>query len=194
MLTCYIRNDFDDENVVSLYSILILPVTFVMYSIYAFIQVFKLRKVRYNKDFKNAIIKYLIYSALFLFFYTPTIILYVASINKAVYIKYTFFSWFSYLCSLANILVNLVLSIFRILEGYVKFEINFLCPKKDNLEESFMTEADQENNLLESDGEGSRKRFQTFISDNNSMTLVPRKKATSLEQIHAGNMKGVFYY
>jgi hypothetical protein len=191
MLTCFIRNDFDDGKFLSVYSILIFPVVFVSYSIYAFIRVFKLRKVRYNHEFKIAIIKYLIYSALYLAFYSPTVILYIVTINQAVYIKYTFFSWFSYLCALSNLLVNLILSIYRIIEGYVKFDIKNFFVKSDTLESECSSQIDQEAVLIEeTEGLDGSKRFGTVVSET-SILQTRFRKGTLLAQIHAGNVKGV---
>jgi hypothetical protein len=120
MLTCYIRNDFKEwKKDVPVYCILLIPVLYVIYSIYAFISILTKRNVKTNKSFKMAVIKYLIYSALYIIFYFPTIILYLVSVDQTIFQK-TFLSNFSYICSLGNITINLALCMYRIFEGYVK--------------------------------------------------------------------------
>jgi hypothetical protein len=148
MLTCFIRNNFDDDSskFFALYTILLVPCVYLIYSLYAFIRVFQKRKVKTDKEFKLAIIKYLIYSALYIIFYFPTIILYFLTINKDIYEK-TNLSYFSYFCAIANISVNLVLCVFKILEGYVKFEWN---PIKNLLEDSIFTNSDSKDPLINS--------------------------------------------
>ena len=84
MLTCFIRNKYEPNEwgkIISLWTLLFIPFVCFGYSIYCFIMIFKKRKIQDNKDFKLVIIKFLIYSALFIVFYFPTPLLYTATVN-----------------------------------------------------------------------------------------------------------------
>jgi hypothetical protein len=120
MLTCFIKNDFiDPSKDMAVYALLTIPLCFVIYSFYAFVKIFQKRKVQTDRDFKVAILKYLMYSILYILFYFPTIILYVVSINQRTP-EGTALSQFSYYCTISTISVNLALCLFRIFEGYVE--------------------------------------------------------------------------
>jgi hypothetical protein len=188
MLTCFIQNDFEQINQeLAVYSILIIPLIFLIYAVYAFIKVFRIKKVKFNKDIQIKMVRYVIYSGLYILFYFPTIILYFVTINQTTFEKYTFNSWFAYLCTLFNIMINLFLSIFRICEGYVQF------PKKlllcffinPNVYE------DVEANLLnETTGVSlDETRINRKISNQ-----LRSRGTTTLSFLHDDNIRDVLYF
>lgn len=137
------RNSFPNENKsISVYSILAVPSIYLVYAIYSFVKVFRQRKVQVHYEFRLAVIKYLIYSLLYIIFYFPSIILFLITVNKEIK-EGTFVSWFSYYCSLAYISINLVLCVFRIGEGYVKCNWKAFFVHQE-LDESLMTEGGNE--------------------------------------------------
>lgn len=161
MLTCYIKNNFHETGKdISVFSILITPIVYIVYSIFTFITVFKRRKVQTDRQMKNAIFKYLIYASMYIFFYFPSIILYIVTINHSIQSN-TFFSWFSYYCSLATISINLVLCIFRILEGYVKCDWKAFIMNQ-SLDETLVTE----NNDIINDEENPAEKFYDNTKSN----------------------------
>jgi hypothetical protein len=144
MLTCFIKNNFNNPNKdVAVYSILPLPLLYIFYAIYAFVQIFRRRKVQTDREFRVAVLKYLIYSLLYMIFYYPTILFFVISVNAEIELN-TGLSWYSYFCSLSTISINLVLCLYRILEGYVKCDWKAMMVHQD-LDESLMTEDSFEN-------------------------------------------------
>jgi len=64
--------------------------------------IFKKNKIQENRDFKLVMIKFLIYSGLFILFYLPTPILYLATINKNI-TKGSSAAWFSFVYYIVNI-------------------------------------------------------------------------------------------
>lgn len=135
MLTCFIKNSFADEpgKIVGLYLTLSLPFLYVFWCIYTFISIFKKRKINRDRQVKISTIKLLIYSLLYIIFYFPTFILYIFTVNQNIH-KNTFLSWLSYYCSLSNMSVNLVLSVGRILDGYVSCSWSIFFTKAENEE------------------------------------------------------------
>lgn len=153
MLTCFINNYFDDDpgKLVGLYCTLTLPFIYVVWCIYTFVNIFKKRKIQNIREVKISTIKLLILSLLYIIFYFPTFLLYLLTINTKIYPS-TFYSWLSYYCSLSNMCVNLVLSIGRILEGYVKCSWNFILNYDNQLqEEKLVIDSEEENEYIDDD-------------------------------------------
>jgi hypothetical protein len=186
MLTCFIRNNFRETSKdIAVYSILLFPLIYVIFSIYTFIRVFRHRHVSGDSELKSAVVKYLIYSLLYIVFYFPSIILYLLSINQNIP-KETFLSWFSYFCSLATISINTALCLFRILEGYVKCHWKALFVHQ-KLDESLMSEAQEEEIINE---------VKIPINDSNAGALIRSgsmriRKLTSWKRISVEIIKGV---
>lgn len=173
MLTCFINNNFNDPTKkVAVYSILILPTVYVVYSIYSFVNVFKHRKVKNDYDFKIAVVKYMIYALLYIVFYFPSIILYVISINSDIN-EYWFLRWFSWVCSLATISINLALCLFRIIEGYVKCHWKALVFHQD-LDQSLMTKTHEDHSPLHDTDSQEERNPSIFVQGKieNDLTLV----------------------
>jgi len=108
MLTCFIRNRYDPDDwlkIISLWALLLLPAVCFGYSIYAFIMIFKKRKIQENKDFRLVMIKFLIYSALFIVFYLPTPILYAVTVNRDIQPS-SVSAWFSFVNPLFKYNIN----------------------------------------------------------------------------------------
>lgn len=96
MLTCFIRHEIKDPGqYISMFSLLIVPVVYLIYYIYAFVSIFRKYLVQSNKEFKILIIKYLFYSLVYVVFYFPIFLLYNLSLNIQIS-KNTNMSWFSY--------------------------------------------------------------------------------------------------
>ena len=187
MLTCFIRNNFRETSKdIAVYSILLFPMVYVLYSIVTFIRVFRHRHVAGDSELKTAVVKYLIYSLLYIVFYFPSILLYVLSINQNIP-KETFLSWFSYFCSLATISINSALCLFRILEGYVKCHWKALFVHQ-RLDESLMTEGPEEEIIND---------LKLPINDSIKDSLTMRtqsmrvRKQTSWKRISCEIIKGV---
>ena len=128
MLTCYIKNDFESDNV-KMYSILILPLFYIINTIFLFVKLYNTRAAIKISESRNEILKFLTYSLFYAVFYFPTIILYIITIGKTV-ISPTNISWFAYFCYISNISMNLGLSVLRIFQGHVS--INIISPDFDN--------------------------------------------------------------
>jgi len=143
MLTCFIRNKFENnDKLVSIYGILIAPIFYLIYSIYTFVKIFRHRQVKADSELKIAVVKYLIYSLLYIVFYFPSIVLLIITINYDL-VEGGWLRWFSYFCCIANVSVNLVLCLYRIGEGYVKCHWKAFFVNAD-LHESFVTESSRE--------------------------------------------------
>jgi hypothetical protein len=183
MFTCYIRNDWiDSTKVISVYSILLIPVSFMIYAIYIFVKILKHRRVKCNQELQNKMVMYLVYSLIYLVFYSPTIVLYILTINEDKYDKYTPLSWYTYICTIMNISVNLILSLFRIFEGYLTFprflKFFFLWNDSDSLS--------GENLINNSFSESS------YGKENERLSVVQRKRnITRFSSVHMNNMKDV---
>lgn len=117
MLTCFIKNNYvnDATKINATYFILGVPIIYIIYFIYIFINIFRLRKIIVNIDVKISAYKLLIYGIILIISYFPTIFLYLVTINKEISSP-SFYSWLSYYCSLTNISVNLITGIGRALE------------------------------------------------------------------------------
>lgn len=84
MLTVFISNKYEENDwgkIITLWLLFTLPVLCFGYSIYAYIMIFRKRKIQQNVEFRVVIIKFLIYSALFIVFYIPTPILFLITKN-----------------------------------------------------------------------------------------------------------------
>jgi hypothetical protein len=137
MLTCFIKNyQYDGNQYVALYSLLLLPVLYSIYYIYAFWNIFQMYRVQTNTEYKKLIIKYLIYSLMYMIFYFPIIILYMITINDTQIYEEKATRWWAYVllffkikyCSIFTIIINPILAIMRIIEGYVKFSFKAIMP------------------------------------------------------------------
>lgn len=96
MLTCFIRHDISNPGqYISMSSLLVVPLGYLGYYIYAFVMIFKKYKVQTNKEFKQLIIKYLIYSLTYMIFYFPIVLLYFLTMNKNITDTPTL-RWFAY--------------------------------------------------------------------------------------------------
>ena len=96
MLTCFIRQKINEPGqYFSMSSLLLVPFAYLGYYIYAFIIIFKKYKVQQNKEFKVLIIKYLIYSLIYMIFYFPIILLYLLTINRSIK-ESPALRWFAY--------------------------------------------------------------------------------------------------
>jgi hypothetical protein len=185
MLTCYIRNDWSETSkIMSVYSILLIPITFLCYAICIFVKILKHKRVKYNKDLQFKMIRYLIYSLIYLVFYSPSIVLYILTINQEKYEKNTFLSWYIYICTILNISVNLILSLFRIFEGYLTFprflKFFFLWNDSDSVsDESLLNES----GFMES---------MSTMKENERLEILQRKRnMTRFSTVHLDNMKDV---
>ncbi len=189
MLTCFIRNQYEDNEwgkIITLWCLLILPILCFGFSIYAFIKIFRRRKIQENKEFRLVMIKYLIYSALFIVFYFPTPVLYTTSVNGNIQEK-SHRSWFAFViivynikfCVLGNVTINVVLSLFRIIEGYVRFDWKAFCFHKDldggdvenrraTLTEVLVTDPD----ISSESSHDKRKRPTSFKSKFNILSIT----------------------
>lgn len=112
-----------------MYSILILPLFYILNTIFLFIKLYNTRAAIKISESRNEILKFLIYSLFYAVFYFPTIILYVITIGNTV-VSPTNTSWFAYFCYISNISMNLGLSILRIFQGHVS--VNIISPDFDN--------------------------------------------------------------
>lgn len=96
MLTCFIRHNIQKPGqYFSMSTLLIVPVVYLGYYIYAFVVIFRKYKVQANKEFKILIVKYLIYSLIYILFYFPIILLYLLTMNKDISTEYDL-RWFAY--------------------------------------------------------------------------------------------------
>ena len=96
MLTCFIRHDLSQPGqYISMISLLVVPVVYLGYYIYAFVVIFQKYRVQSNKEFKLLIFKYLIYSLIYMVFYFPIIFLYILTINQNI-TKKPVLRWFAY--------------------------------------------------------------------------------------------------
>ncbi len=184
MFTCYIRNDWiDSTKVLSVYSILLIPVSFLIYAIYIFVKILKHRRVKCNQELQNKMVMYLIYSLIYLVFYSPTTVLYILTINESKYDKYTPLSWYTYVCTIMNISVNLILSLFRIFEGYLTFprflKFFFLWNDSDSVS--------GENLIDQSFSESSSAKERERIS-----SIERKRNFTKFSSVHMSNMKDVY--
>ena len=128
MLTCNINNFSTTDkrgevhDSVKVFSILILPLFYIISTIYLFIKLYKSRAAIKINESKEEIYKFLAYAFIYALFYFPTILLYIITINEEMTAS-SFYSWFGYYCFIFNISLNLVLSIIRIFQGHVKISI-----------------------------------------------------------------------
>ena len=96
MLTCFIRHDIKDPGqYIAMSSLLSVPAFYLCYYIYAFVSIFKKYNVQSNKEFKVLIIKYLIYSFMYMIFYFPIILLYIFTVNVNI-TENRVLRWFAY--------------------------------------------------------------------------------------------------
>lgn len=134
MLTCYINNFStnakrrESHDSVKVFSILILPLFYIISTIYLFAKLYKSRAAIKISESKKEIYKFLAYAFIYALFYFPTILLYIITINEEITAS-SFYSWFGYYCFIFNISLNLVLSIIRIFQGHVN--INIISRKED---------------------------------------------------------------
>jgi hypothetical protein len=184
MLTCFIRNNFNNDTGknIGVYTISLVPLLYLGYCFYAFVIVFKKRKVQNDPEFKLAVIKYLLYSTLYILFYFPTIILNLVTINVNIQ-EETPLSYFSYLCSIANISINLALCGFRIVEGYVKFDWKLFLFRND-LDETLLS---QDNELLPAE---RRDTINTIKSKSRSYSGVRNQRGKTWGKLSAEIIKG----
>lgn len=186
MLTCFIRNNFRETSKdIAVYSILLFPLIYVIFSVITFIRVFRHRHVSGDSDLKNAVVKYLIYSLLYIIFYFPSILLYILSINQNIP-RETFLSWFSYFCSLATISINTALSLFRILEGYVKCNWKAILVHQ-KLDESLITDSQEEeiiNDIVVPVNDSAKDSLMRSAS-------MKLRRGTSWKKISVEMIKGV---
>jgi hypothetical protein len=128
MLTCNINNFSTTDkraevhDSVKVFSILILPLFYIISTIYLFIKLYKSRAAIKINESKKEIYKFLAYAFIYALFYFPTILLYIITINEEMTAS-SFYSWFGYYCFIFNISLNLVLSIIRIFQGHMKISI-----------------------------------------------------------------------
>jgi len=184
MLTCFIKNDFTNPGKeVALYSLLLVPLLYVIYAFYAFVIIFKKRKVAADKEFKIAILKYLLYSILYILFYFPTIILYVFSIGQNISPSTTL-SYFSYFCTLSTISINLVLCLFRIMEGYVKCHWKALFINQI-LDDSLLSDDQSEYNP------DTRKSSMVDEGKETSINIPPKSNLSLWKKLESDMIKGV---
>jgi hypothetical protein len=128
MLTCFIRYEITNPGqYFSMSSLLIVPIFYLIYYIYAFVKIFQKYRVQQNKEFKHLIIKYLIYSLTYIIFYFPIILLYLITMNKDI-TETPVLRWFAYYCTIFLIIINPILCILKILEGYVKCQLKAILP------------------------------------------------------------------
>ena len=187
MFTCYIRNDWGETSkVMSVYSILLIPIVFLIYAIFIFVKILRHKRVKYNKELQNKMIMYIIYSLLYLIFYSPTVVLYFITINENQYEKYTFLSWYTYICTMLNISVNLLLSVFRISEGYLTFpktlKFFFFWNDSDSSGENLLDESGF------SDTSSVRKESVRLES------IHRKRNVTRFSSVHMSNMKDVKFF
>jgi hypothetical protein len=127
MLTCYIKNFSTNReknatiDTFKLYPLIFLPLFYIASFIYLFFRIYKTRNAILCSERKREIIKFLIYSIIYGFFNFPTIILYIITVGKNLEPN-TFLSWFAYYCFLANISINLILSVLRIFQGHINID------------------------------------------------------------------------
>lgn len=145
MLTCYIKNystiqqTNDTTDLIKIYSILIMPLFYIVSTIYLFVRLYKSRLAIKKHEFRREIYKFLAYAFIYAIFYFPTILLYIITINKQIE-RSTVYSWFSYFCFHANLALNAILSIFRIFQGHTS--INFIGNfQEENSQVSFLNES-----------------------------------------------------
>jgi len=134
MLTCYINNystnkerDAIHDNF-KMFSILVLPLFYIISSIFLFVRLYKSRAAIKINESKKEIYKFLAYALIYSIFYFPTIILYLATISKEIKNKDkgdepTFLSYFAYFCFISNVSLNFVLSVLRIFQGHISIDL-----------------------------------------------------------------------
>jgi hypothetical protein len=147
MLTCYVknfstnRNQKDDIESLKLYPLIVLPLFYIASTLYLFIRIYKTRNAILCLERKKEIIKFLVYSIIYAFFNFPTLILYVITVGVKIEPN-TFLSWFSYFCFIANISINLILSLLRIFQGHINIDIY----PNDTMGVSDLSQSDSESN------------------------------------------------
>jgi hypothetical protein len=187
MLTCFIKSDFNNPGKqVAVYSLLLIPLFYVIYAFYAFIIILRRRNVQTDREFKIAIIKYLLYSILYVLFYFPSIILYIFSIGQNI-LPGTFLSYFSYFCTLSTISINLFLCLFRIFEGYVKCHWKALFVNH-NLDDSLISEDPSEYTP------GTRKNSVVDERRESSINITPKRNLSLWKKVESDMIKGVKLY
>jgi hypothetical protein len=179
MLTCFIKNNFNETMFdIAVYSVNVIPMIYVLYSVYAFAWVFRRRKIQENNENKLLIFKYLIYGGMYIVFYFPTIILYLITINKKMTAN-TIYSWFAWYCTLANIGINPILSILRIFEGYVKCTWKAFCIHKP-FDESLLTENEDNESNINSNNTNNNNTNNYFNDHSMSNSTINRRSSTRL--------------
>ena len=198
MLTCFIKNNFHERGKsTAVYSILAVPLIYVLYSIYSFVRVFRHSQVKAGSKVKTLVIKYMIYSFLYIIFYLPPILLYFMSANQQI-TKGTTNSWFSFFSSLSTISINLALCVFRIIEGYVKCDWKVFLVNK-SLDETIITDSEDQDEVYFDNGrlsrEGKKDSVLEFSAPGSSISKRSSKRKVSyIKLISMEFVKGVSKY
>jgi hypothetical protein len=83
MLTCFLRHQISEPSqYISMASLLLVPIVYSIYYVYAFVCILRKYRVQSNKEFKTLIVEYLVYSLIYMIFYFPIIILYLLTLNR----------------------------------------------------------------------------------------------------------------
>jgi len=118
MLTCYVRNNFPNgAKSFSVLFVLFIPVLYILFSLVAFFRIFLNSKVSRSTPFHKTLMGYLFYSIIYFVCYLPPVILYLKSANEHIK-KGSTNAWFSFFSALCTVLVNLFLTIWRLIQGY----------------------------------------------------------------------------
>lgn len=176
MLTCFIKNRFNEPSKsAAVYVVLSFPLVYIVFYIYIFFSLFKLRKLIILPEVKLVTVKLLLYSILYILFYFPTFFLYILTINNKIESP-SFFSWFSYYCVLSMMSVNLVMGFGRALEIYGP------CYLKDCFANNSKIDPDPAIAHMNSNGSNffGKGRVSTYDLDNNHKTITFNYRGKSL--------------
>lgn len=125
ILTCFIKNKFDDKFTIPLYVAILLPIIYFIVCLYICEKIFKLKKLISNVELKTNTIKLMIYALVYFVLYLPLFLLYIFTINYTIRSK-TFLSYLSYYSSLSIMSVNLVFGTGKLIEVYSSINLRKL--------------------------------------------------------------------
>lgn len=125
MLTCYVRNYFtkhDESEILPFISVLLAAISSILifgYLVHVGLSIINHKLTNRKRHFKKFFFKYLIYGLIFIIFKTPTILLYIITINRTI-ASPSFFSYLSYVSALCNISIDFALCLVNLIFGHVK--------------------------------------------------------------------------
>jgi hypothetical protein len=166
MITCFIRTEFltFGQNLTVVFFLLI-PFSFIFYSIYVATSLCCNTKIRNNPRLKSLYLKYLVYISVYLVVNIPMFSLYIISIYMKIQ-PGTFLGWLSFTSCVLAVAAQPLLCIVRLIQGYIKLDFCSLCCncKKKKTQISNLSIARNET-LLDKTFDGSGDEFRWLESN-----------------------------